>query len=103
MNIYISILWALIGLLIAVLGSVIWKKNLYSIAICPKKESFGDKDKFVEVYGKDVSFLGTMTLVASLIGLGDNNYLTASLAINALAVLYFILELFHLSKRFSKD
>lgn len=102
MSIYINILWALVGFAIAVLGSMIWKKNLFNITVCPKKDMFTDKDKFVEVYGKDVSFLGMMTIVSSVIGFGDEKYLTASLAINALAVIYFVLEVFHLSKRFSK-
>ena len=103
MNIYISIFWALIGLAIAVFGSMIWKKNLYKVTVCPKKETFADKDKFTEVYGKDVSFLGMMTIISSVIGFGDNKYLTASLAINALAVVYFVLEVFHLSKKFTKE
>lgn len=103
MNIYINIIWALVGLCIAVLGSLIWKKNLYNITVCPKKDLFKDKDKFVEVYGKDVTFLGMMTVVASIIGFGDEKYLTASLAINALAVVYFVLEVLHISKRFTKE
>ena len=102
MNIYVSIIWALIGFSISLFGSMIWKKNLFKVAVCPKKDSFSDKDKFTEVYGKDVSFLGMMTMVSSVIGFGDGKYLTAALAVNALAIVYFILEVLHLSKRFSK-
>ena len=103
MNIYISIGWALVGLAISVFGSMIWKKNLFNVTVCPKKESFKDKDKFTETYGKDVSFLGTMTMISSVIGFGDGKYLTAALAVNALAIIYFACEVMHLSKRFSKE
>jgi len=92
-----------VGLAISVFGSMIWKKNLFNVTVCPKKESFKDKDKFTETYGKDVSFLGVLTMVSALIGFGDAKYLTAALAVNALAIVYFICEVFHLSKRFSKE
>lgn len=102
MNIYINIFWAVAGFVVFMLGSMIWKKNLFKIALCPKKDSFEDKDKFTETYGKDVSFLGVLTMVSAVIGFGDSRYLTAALAVNALAIIYFVCEVFHLSKRFSE-
>ncbi len=102
MSIYITAVWVAIGLIIAVIGYLIWKKNLLNLALCLNKSQLKDEERFIEVYGKDVSFLGILTLVSALIGYGDEKYFTVAIAVNALAVVYFICEVIRLSKKFSK-
>lgn len=94
--------WAAIGLIIAVIGSLIWKKNLLNLTLRLNKSQLNDEERFIEVYGKDVSFLGILTLVSALIGYGDEKYFTVAIAVNVLAAVYFICEVIRLSKKFSK-
>lgn len=102
MSIYMTAVWAAIGLIIAVIGSLIWKKNLLNLTLRLNKSQLNDEERFIEVYGKDVSFLGILTLVSALIGYGDEKYFTVAIAVNVLAAVYFICEVIRLSKKFSK-
>lgn len=102
MSIYITAVWAAIGLIVAVIGSLIWKKNLLNLTLRLNKSQLNDEERFIEVYGKDVSFLGILTLVSALIGYGDEKYFTVAIAVNVLAAVYFICEVIRLSKKFSK-
>lgn len=101
MKIYINLIWGVIGFLTALAGVGIWKEKLGSIVRKIKTAGYSDADGFCEFFGKSVVFLGLVTLASSVICCNAMNYLPVSISLNILTAIYFVLESFHLKKRYS--
>ncbi len=101
MKIYINFIWGAVGLIIALIGVGIWKEKLKGIVTKIKSAGYEDADGFCEFFGKSVVFLGAVTLASAVICYNAINYLPVSIALNVLTVIYFVLESFHLKKRYS--
>ncbi len=101
MKIYINIIWGAIGLAVALFGVGIWKEKFKGIVDSVKSSDYKDADGFCEFFGKAVVFLGAVTLASAVICLNSPSYIPVSISLNVLTVIYFILESFHLKKRYS--
>jgi len=95
--------WLIIGIIIAIYGFLSFKLNKYNLIFWFGKKRVKHKNKFTEFFGKNITFLGGGTAVSSFFYLMDNNDFYVDLLLNALIVLYFVLEAFHLVKLYSKE
>lgn len=103
MNVYINIVWLVVGLLTAAWGFFIFKLKKYNLIVCIGKEKVKDKDNFSDFYGKAITFLGVVTAAASLLCWKDLSYLSVSLLLVGIGIIYYICESFHLVKLYSKE
>lgn len=103
MNIYINTAWLAVGVVIALFGFFIFKKNKYNLIVCVGKEKVKDKENFSDFYGKAITFVGVVTAAASVLCWGDMKYVPVSLILTASGIIYFIFEAFHLVKLYSKE
>ena len=101
MNVYISCAWEAAGIIVALFGVGIWKQKFKGITGKIKSSGYSDADGFCEFFGKSVVFLGVVTLASAVICFNSRAYLPVSIALNLLTVIYFVLESFHLKKRYS--
>lgn len=101
MNIYINLIWGTLGFAVALFGVGIWKKKLHIIVEKINALSLSDHDGFCEFFGKAVVFLGAVTLASAVICFNDTSYVPVSISLNTLTAVYFVLESFHLKKRYS--
>lgn len=100
MKIYVNIIWAAVGFIVALFGLGIWKGKFKSIADKINSYGFSNPDGFGEFFGKAVIFLGAVTLASAVICINSPNYIPVSLTLNALTAIYFVLESFHLKKKY---
>ena len=100
MKIYINIIWAAVGVVIAVFGFGIWKKFAKGTVSKIVAMDLADTEGFIEFFGKSVVFLGMLTLASSLICLNSPNYFSVSVTLQIMAVVYFVLEAVHLYKMY---
>lgn len=103
MNIYINIAWLIVGVIIAAWGFFIFKKKKYNLIVCVGKKKVKDKDTFSDFFGKAIMFVGVVSAAASVLCWNDEKYLTVSLLLTAMGLIYFIFESFHLVKLYSKE
>ncbi len=100
MKIYVNIIWAAVGIVIAVFGFGIWKKFIKGIVGKIVALGLADTEGFIEFFGKSVVFLGMLTLASAFICINSPNYLSVSVTLQIMALIYFVLEAVHLYKRY---
>ncbi len=101
MNAYINIVWLAAGVAVAAFGFYVFKRKKYNLILCIGKNKVKDKDNFSDFYGKAITFLGFVTAASSVLCWKDEKYLTVSLLLTLVGVIYFIFESFHLVKLYS--
>ncbi len=100
MKIYINIIWALVGFAVALFGLGIWKEKFKFISEKINSAGYSDSKGFSEFFGKAVIFLGAVTLASAVICFNSPSYIPVSVLLNVLTVVYFVLESFHLKKKY---
>lgn len=100
MKTYVNIIWAVLGLAVALFGVGIWKGKIKAISEKISSAGFSNAEKFGEFFGKAVIFLGAATVASAVICIKAENYIPVSVLLNALAAIYFVLECFHLKKQY---
>lgn len=101
MSVYVNYAWAAIGLAVALFGMGIWKMRLKGVVEKINSSGFSNADGFCEFFGKSVIFLGVVTLASAVICYKSPSYLSVSVSLNVLTVIYFVLESFHLKKQYA--
>lgn len=97
MKIYVNIIWAAIGLVIALYGLGIWKGKFKHLA---EKINPENTSEFSEYFGKTVIFLGAASVASSVICINSPNYISVSILLNVLSLVYFVLECVHLKRKY---
>lgn len=100
MKIYVNIIWATVGFVVALFGLCIWKEKFKSIVKKINSSGYSDPNAFSEFFGKAVIFLGAVTLASAVICCNSPSYIPVSISLNILTVVYFVLESFHLKKKY---
>lgn len=100
---YINIAWLCVGVAVALFGFFVFKKKKYDLIFCIGKKKVIDKESFSDFYGKAITFLGVVTAASSVICWNDEKYLTVSLILTGISIVYFVCESFHLVILYSKE
>lgn len=103
MNVIINIVWLVAGLITAACGFYIFKFKKYNLIVCIGKNKVKDRDNFSDFYGKAITFLGVVTAAGSVLCWKDLSYLTVSLLLVGIGIIYFVCESFHLVNLYSKE